>query len=309
MLYQRRHVIDDSLRALLASKPNVEVRWSSRVKRLGNGPAVELANGSVLTADFVVDASGRHSKLCADYTSSCSETVIDLQYVSLEFDVANDDDDDARFGIAVFPKAGQPRGAAVMRLQGNRVLATVFGYQEGRPRNVNTADDFIAFARTAPQDDVATFLRNATAVGKPHTFVYDKMTQRSFKYMPDHCIAIGDAACSTDPCFAQGMSKAAVQALYVKRAFDNKGTCRQSDFEHVADVPYFLGSVEAYRHLPSTVVPRVIKPVLGAFDMAFYAASRDAVVYDELMRVLHMRKHIGWLVLQLPRIVYRCVMG
>jgi len=308
MLYQRRHVVDDSLRAMLAQKPNVEFRWGVRVKALRDGPVVETADGD-LQADFVVDASGRHSRLCADYMSSCDETLIDLQYSAMEFELTNDDD--ARFGVCVFPKAGMPRGACVFRLERNRVLATAFGYQDARPRDIDTAEAWLQFARSVAKPDVADFLATATPVTKPHTFLYDKVSKRHFKYMPASIIAIGDAACSTDPCFGQGMTKAAIQALLVKRVFEaGKATCRQSDFEWVSNMPHLMGCVEAFRH-PKTsgYGPPMIGLLQTVFDMGFYAASKDSVVYDEILRVYHMHMHPVWMIFTVPRVLMRCFIG
>jgi len=198
-----------------------------------------------------------------------------------------------------------------MRLDGNRVLATIFGYQEGRPRDIDTAEKWMAFARVASKPDVAHFLENAKPVwSKPRTFIYDKVSKRKFAFIPANVIVLGDAACSTDPAFAQGMTKAAIQAVQVRRAFETKGHCVQADFEWVADMPHLIGCVEAFRFSKTTGFgPPLVKPLHKVFDLAFLAASRDSVVYDQLMDAFHMRMHPFWLITSFPRILIRCAFG
>jgi hypothetical protein len=116
-----------------------------------------------------------------------------------------------RFGVA-FP------------IEGDRWIVTLAGCHGDRPPTDEAGH--LAFAESLPTPDIADLLRDEAAVTPivPHALPSSRW--RHFERVKRHpvgFVALGDAICSFNPIYGQGMSSAAQQAEALGRCIDDVG--------------------------------------------------------------------------------------
>lgn len=176
---------------------------------------------ATLTADLVVDATGRGSRtpLFLEQLGygrpAEDEVIVHLAYASQSLRT--------RPGairenfIAVMPEPGRPTGFATVRNENDSAMFAV-GAMAGHEPPTTTAEmlsfaaDFVpeevlaAFADAEPLGDVVNY-----RVPSNRWRRYDKMRR-----LPTGLLALGDAVCSFNPIYGQGMTVAAVESLVLR---------------------------------------------------------------------------------------------
>ncbi len=228
-----RPFYETRIRRRIRTLPNVEVFPRTLVRSLtkrdgvvvGVGcEAIDTAETRELVADLVVDAAGRasHAPRWLDalgYGLPPTEEVrIDLGYAGARYRAAPSFR--PRVGLHVIypdpPKAW--RGAALHPVEGGLWELSLWGLFGDHPSLDDTG--FMEFARTLASQEVAEFLRDAERVtefkkmGVPvnRWHRYDKMTR-----FPQNFFSLGDAVCSVNPIYGQGMTKAAIHAMHLRK--------------------------------------------------------------------------------------------
>ena len=106
------------------------------------------------------------------------------------------------------------RAGVIYSVEGDRWLVTLSGAAHDYPPTDEPG--FLAFARSVPTPLFADSLDRATALSRIHGYRkmenqwrrYDKLRQ-----WPENFVVVGDAVCSFNPLYAQGMTVSSLDAL------------------------------------------------------------------------------------------------
>lgn len=230
-----RPVYERTLRRRVAALDGVLVRPECRlVEYLADeaGASVEgvrVADGGETTdlaADLVVDATGRTSRTPTwlrrhGYPSPTADEVrIDLAYSTLLLARPAED----RRAFVVTPSPPDHRGGAVLPVEGDRWLMTLFGVHGDDPPD--DAAGLRAFAAGLPAPDPKRLLDDHPAVSEVTRYRFP--ANRRYRYerldrFPEGLVVLGDAVASFNPVYAQGMSVAALESLVLHHALSDGG--------------------------------------------------------------------------------------
>jgi 2-polyprenyl-6-methoxyphenol hydroxylase-like FAD-dependent oxidoreductase len=275
----------------LATTPDGRRVTGVRVLRRADGGAEE-----VLGADLVVDATGRGSRTplwleALGYARPDTEQVrIGLGYATrtyrLPADALGGD-----LGVLQAPTSEHPRGAAFLRLEGDRWMVTLVGILGDHPPT--DPDGFLAFARSLRFPDVYQAIRDAEPLDDPVAFRFPASVRHRYERLdrfPDGLVVVGDAVCSFNPIYGQGMSVAAAQALALRRHLE-RGTRPQprrlfGELARVVDVPWDI-AVGGDLAFPGVQGRRTVKVrLVNAYLARLHAAAaRDARLAAAFLRV------------------------
>ncbi|MFF2542631.1 FAD-dependent oxidoreductase [Kitasatospora sp. NPDC058063] len=256
------------------------------------------AEEQTLSAHLVVDTTGRGSRTprwLADlgYQAPPEERIeIDLAYTTRHYRLEKDPFDS---DIAIIPAAtpSHPRGAFFYRVPGddNQVELSVTGLLGDHPPT--DPEGFHAFVRSLPVPEIYEAIRDAEPLDEPLRFRFPASVRRDFHRLerfPAGLLVMGDAICSFNPAYAQGMTSAALQALVLRRHAAGRRLPRPQayfrdiareirspwSFAAVTDLGY--RGVKGKRNLQTALVNRYAA-------LAQRAAVHDPRVTDALVRI------------------------
>jgi 2-polyprenyl-6-methoxyphenol hydroxylase-like FAD-dependent oxidoreductase len=175
-----------------------------------------------LAADLVVDATGRGSRALhwlrelGAPTPDSSRVEMDVIYVTRYYRW-RPHHLDGRHGLLVVPFPGSPQGGAAVHLEEDQWALVLFGLMGKNPSTEEK--DMLAFARSLPVPDLANLMDEAEPLGKPVKMRYPASVRWHFEKLrqhPERFLVMGDALCSFNPTYGQGMSVAAMEALALR---------------------------------------------------------------------------------------------
>jgi 2-polyprenyl-6-methoxyphenol hydroxylase-like FAD-dependent oxidoreductase len=274
----------------LATTPDGRRITGARVLRRVDGSAEEL-----LGADLVVDATGRGSRTpvwleALGYERPDEEQVrVGLGYATRTYRLPpNALDGDLAVLDATTPE--HPRGGALLRLEGDRWMVTLAGMLGDHPPT--DPDGFLAFARSLRFPDIYQTVRDAEPLDDPVPFRFPASVRHRYERLdrfPDGLLVMGDAVCSFNPIYGQGMSVAALEALTLRRHLQ-RGIHPQPrqvfrELTRVVDVPWDI-AVGADLAVPGVQGRRTLKVRLAnAYIARLHAAAHDAHLASAFVRV------------------------
>ena len=263
----------------------------ARVLRRADGSAEEL-----LGADLVIDASGRGSRTPAwldalGYPKPKLEQVqIGLGYATRTYRLPPNALD-GRLAVLDAATPDLPRTGAMQRLEGERWMLTLAGILGDHPPT--DRNGFLEFAGSLRFPDIYRAVRNAEPLDDPVGFRFPASVRRRYDQLDRHpagFLAVGDAVCSFNPIYGQGMSVAALEALtlrrHLQRGFEPQPRRWFRDLARVIDVPWDMsaGGDLAFRGVPGNRTLKV--RLLGSYLAHLHAAAaHDPHLATAFMRV------------------------
>lgn len=300
-----RPILEDLVRRRVLDLPNVHLLenvsvcgllmddTNSRVigvaRRREGSPRVEET-----PANLVVDCTGRGSQTPrwlreAGFDSPTVESVpIGLSYTSRHFRVINEDI--LRGDLAVNPVScpAHPRGAFFTRVQNGTSIVSLTGMAGDRAPT--DYDGFLKWAESIVVPDVADIIKASEPLNEGVSLHYTASRRHHYENLqrfPDGVLVMGDAFCSFNPVYGQGMTVAALEALELRDA-TRSGAPIAADFhQRISEVvdPPWQQSAAGDLMYGAGPIP---EPVLQANQMTAMiqkAATVDPEVTRTFMRV------------------------
>jgi 2-polyprenyl-6-methoxyphenol hydroxylase-like FAD-dependent oxidoreductase len=303
-----RFVEECDILGLVTTADNSRVT-GARVQRRAEGSAEE-----VLEADLVVDATGRGSRTPTwleelGYAKPPEERIkIDLSYTTRHFRLPDESILDGDMSINPVSSPSHPRGGFFSRIEGGRSIVSLTGVLgDSAPTD---PEGFMDWVRSLPVPDVYDVIRDAEPLDDAVSFRYPASVRRRYEALerfPDRLLVLGDAACSFNPVYGQGMTVAAMEALTL-RTHLQQGVPQPlvflKDIAEVIDAPWQIsaGGDLAYPEVEAPRPPMV--DMMNAYmSLLQSAATRDGQVTRMFMRVAGLVEPAD--ALMSPDMIYR----
>lgn len=215
---QSRLLLEEIIRERTLALDNVELRAASvgELSWFGGKPRIATRD-HVEEFDFVVDASGRGSQMpkwleTAGFSRPESESAeVNVTYTTARFRPRAERDWRC---VLIYPSPPREKCAgAVVPTETGEVLVSLFGWCGEHTQ----ADDaaFLEFARRLPRPEIAELIAGSDRTSPFRQYHYKEARLNHYQKLarfPPATVVSGDALCSVDPVFGQGMTVAALAA-------------------------------------------------------------------------------------------------
>ncbi|WP_333762932.1 FAD-dependent oxidoreductase [Streptomyces sp. IBSBF 2390] len=254
------------------------------------------AQERTIEADLVVDATGRGSRTPLwledfGYERPDEERIrIDLSYTTRKFRLRDDAVLDGDLSINPVSSPSHRRGAFLSRIEGGLVVVSLTGVLgDSAPADL---PGFLEWTRTLPVSDIHDVIHDAEPVDDGAVFRYPASQRRRYERLsrfPNRFLVLGDAACSFNPVYGQGMTVAALEALVLREHLSRGEVDPRAflaDIAQVIEVPwqFSAGADLGYPEVEGERTPEW--EASGAFMAALHAAAVvDGEVTATFMRV------------------------
>jgi 2-polyprenyl-6-methoxyphenol hydroxylase-like FAD-dependent oxidoreductase len=314
---------DSGIRGLLFTRPFLEAAIARHVCAL---PNVRVLNATVdqftfsddgrrvtgvqlrspenpsmlLAADLVIDASGRGSRTpqwleANGYPRPEESTVkVNVTYASRLYRPA------ARCAdlkaLMVYDRPPGKTMGVVFPVEGNRWLVTLGGFHGTQAPT--DEEGYLGYARQLPVPDVHDALIDAEPLTPISVHRFPTNLRRHYERMdsfPEGLLVIGDAVCSFNPIYGQGMTVSALEALALDSALathsaeSSLSTSFHKSVAKIVDVPWQLTTGEDFRFAET-----IGKRPPGTAFLHWYTGrlheqcTRDTSLALAFYRVMHM---------------------
>jgi 2-polyprenyl-6-methoxyphenol hydroxylase-like FAD-dependent oxidoreductase len=300
-----RPLLESHIRRRVLAIPNVTLVVNHDVVELTACPGGERITGarvadrdgrkqSEISAALVVDAMGRGSRMPAmlgllGYPHATEERVtVDLVYRTQRLKMPADALHER--GLIVSPVPGRPTGIALAAVEQETVMFTAFGMA-----GVEPPADFSGLCRFADEllpAHIVSAMRRAEPVGDTvsHRFPSSRWRRYDKARLPGGLLVVGDAFCSFNPIYAQGMTVATLHALALRACLSSGRDDLSRRFFRAAAKPTRLAwqmAVGGDLALPEIAgTPPLATRFFNLYaDRILTAAEGDVVAFERFVRV------------------------
>jgi len=303
-----RPLLEGYVRERVLAAENIHVRQGCVANKLvGNRRAVQgvmlsdarTQHSEMLSADLVVDATGRGSHLPEWLTELGAQApeeervTVNLHYTSfyIRRDPAHLNGDLIWIDN---PHPSSRRAGAALAVEGDRFVVALTGYlNEPMPKDYAGA---IEYAKTLRGPALFELLRTSEPVSELRAMRYAASQRRRYERLrgaPRGLLVVGDALCSFNAVYGQGMTVAACEALALDECLrartDNLFERYQRAAAKLVDVPwsivvggdYAFDGVEGKRTLS-------IRAMNAFMNKLTRATTTDAEVTRAFLSVMHL---------------------
>lgn len=252
----RRPALEHVVRKRVLALPNVRVVKGAAAGLIATddgstvtGVTLRGSATASLSADLIVDASGRSSKSPAWIEVLGYERPREVEmrsfvgYATVPVRLPEDVLPAGVAGVLAHPHPGNPRGAAVVPCDNGLYLVAGLGMVNADPPG--EVDAFFAHLDQAPSPLVGEIARKAELLGPVETYRMPGTRRRLWEDLPrrpEGFVAVGDAVMSVNPIYGQGMSVASVEALTLRGVVSEAGGRMEGLAERLQKA--FVGTID-----------------------------------------------------------------
>ena len=308
-LLASRPVLEGHLRRRLLGLANVRAMENCAVRGLvadatgRNVTGVRACIGGkpeeAIKADLVVDATGRGSSSAAwltqlGYPPPANEKVrIGICYMTRTYR-RRPGDLDGKLGMVVAGSAPTWRNGVMLAQEGDRWIVSTGGFLgDDAPDN---EQGFLAYLATLPTMAIHDIVARAEPLSEFNRYGYADSQRRRYEKLtrfPGNYLVFGDALCSFNPVYGQGMTVAAQEALLLQECLRSgvKDLARRffKAAATIVDIPWHIAVGSDLRH------PQVkgSRPPMQRFinwyiDKLHLAATKDSVLATTFLKVVNL---------------------
>jgi 2-polyprenyl-6-methoxyphenol hydroxylase-like FAD-dependent oxidoreductase len=308
-----RPMLEDGVRRRLLQLPNVRLlehgdalepvfdRIESRVTGVRVRLPRDLGGVETINTDLVVDASGRgsHSPAWLDalgYVKPREERVlVQIGYMTRLYRRRPEH----LLGKQAIVMAGcQPgwRFGVILAQEDDRWIVTLGGYLGDRPPTDEAG--YIEFARSLPKPEIFEVIKDAEPLTSLTPYQFTANLRRHYEELsrfPEGLLVFGDALCSFNPVYGQGMTVACTEALALREslAAGPHGIARRffRAASKLIDIAWQMAVGSDLQH-PAVVGKRTAQVRFINWYLAklFQAAQHDAVLATRFLEVANLMK-------------------
>ena len=301
--FMSRACLESCLRAEVGELSNVCLREDCAVESLTGGAkrveGVITKAGETMVADLLLDASGRRGMLLGSLEAlgverPRKETLnAGVRYCSCRFRPDPREPVDWK-ALFIVPKPPAKRSGAIFPMENGDWLVTLMS-SEGDTMP-STHQEFMTFAESLESNDLFQAIRKIKPISS-HSYYRYKESRRLFyeeRAMPKNLYAIGDAVCSFNPVFGQGMTVCALEAKMLGDLLGKGQLDAERYFKSISPLvtqAWEMITVEDMRHEEFAKQRSVkIKCMQALTARVYEKASTDAVLNRLLYEVIHFTR-------------------